>query len=45
VVEDPVGSLDIEDNRIAAIHFGGQEHRFDVLYSALGQHMSAQLNR
>jgi len=36
VVEDPVGSLDIEDNRIAAIHFGGQEHRFDVLYSALG---------
>ena len=36
VVEDPVGSLEIEDNRISAIHFGGQEHRFDVLYSALG---------
>jgi thioredoxin reductase (NADPH) len=44
VVENPVGSLDIEDNRIAAIHFGGREHRFDVLYSALGQHMSAQLS-
>jgi thioredoxin reductase (NADPH) len=44
VVEDSVGSLYIEDDRIAAIHFGGQEHRFDVLYSALGQHMSAQLN-
>ena len=44
VVEDSVGSLDIEDDRIAAIHFGGQEHRFDVVYSALGQHLSAQLN-
>jgi thioredoxin reductase (NADPH) len=44
VVEDPVGALEIEDDRIAAIHFGGREHRSDVLYSALGQHMSAQLN-
>jgi hypothetical protein len=24
VVEDPVGALEIEDDRIAAIHFGGQ---------------------
>jgi thioredoxin reductase (NADPH) len=36
VVEDPVGSLEIENDRISALHFGGQEHRFDVLYSALG---------
>jgi thioredoxin reductase (NADPH) len=36
VVEHPVESLDIEDDRIAAIHVDGEEHRFDVLYSALG---------
>lgn len=36
VVIDPVSALDIEDGRISAIRFGGTEHRFDVLYSALG---------
>jgi thioredoxin reductase (NADPH) len=36
VVESPVESLDMENDRIAAIHVGGKEHRFDVLYSALG---------
>lgn len=36
IVETPVESLDIEDNRISAVHMGGKEHRFDVLYSALG---------
>ncbi|WP_243375311.1 NAD(P)/FAD-dependent oxidoreductase [Microvirga solisilvae] len=36
MVETPVESLDMENDRIAALHFGGKEHRFDVLYSALG---------
>ncbi|MBZ6076270.1 NAD(P)/FAD-dependent oxidoreductase [Microvirga puerhi] len=36
VVEDPVERLDLEDDRIAALHAGGRELRFDVLYSALG---------
>lgn len=36
VVDSPVESLDMEDDRISAIHLGGKEHRFDVLYSALG---------
>jgi thioredoxin reductase (NADPH) len=36
VVETPVESLDVENDRIAALHLNGKEHRFDVLYSALG---------
>lgn len=36
IVEEPVESLDMENERIAAMHVGGREHRFDVLYSALG---------
>lgn len=36
VIEDPVERLDLEGDRIAALHAGGQELRFDVLYSALG---------
>ncbi|WP_414471762.1 NAD(P)/FAD-dependent oxidoreductase [Microvirga sp. M2] len=36
VVEAPVESLDMEKDRISALHAGGKEHRFDVLYSALG---------
>ncbi|MEZ0171822.1 NAD(P)/FAD-dependent oxidoreductase [Microvirga sp. TS319] len=36
VVEAPVESLDMENDRIFALHAGGKEHRFDVLYSALG---------
>jgi thioredoxin reductase (NADPH) len=36
VVEAPVESLDMEEDRIAAMHVHGEEHRFDILYSALG---------
>ncbi|SDB68670.1 thioredoxin reductase (NADPH) [Belnapia rosea] len=37
VVESPVAALDIRDGRIAAMQTGdGTEHRFDILYSALG---------
>jgi thioredoxin reductase (NADPH) len=36
IVEAPVESLDMENERISALHVGGKEHRFDVLYSALG---------
>jgi len=36
IVQDPVESLEIENDRISALHVGGEEHRFDVLYSALG---------
>lgn len=36
IVEDPVETLDMENDRIAAVHVHGREHRFDVLYSALG---------
>jgi thioredoxin reductase (NADPH) len=36
VVEAPVETLDMEDDRIAAVHVDGKEHRFGVLYSALG---------
>jgi thioredoxin reductase (NADPH) len=36
VVETPVESLDMENDRISAVQLGGKEHRFDVLYSALG---------
>ncbi|MCG7392465.1 NAD(P)/FAD-dependent oxidoreductase [Microvirga sp. ACRRW] len=36
MVETPVESLDMEKDRISALHFDGKEHRFDVLYSALG---------
>lgn len=37
VVEAPVAALDVQGDRIVAIRMGGgEEHRFDVLYSALG---------
>ena len=36
VIENPVEALEMEGDRIAAINVNGQEHRFDVLYSALG---------
>lgn len=37
MVEDPVAALDVRGGRIAAVRTGGgAEHRFDVLYSALG---------
>jgi thioredoxin reductase (NADPH) len=36
IVEEPVEALDVQGDRIAALRSGGREHRFDVLYSALG---------
>jgi thioredoxin reductase (NADPH) len=36
LVEEPVAALDIAAGRIVALRIGGREHRFDVLYSALG---------
>src|SRR3712207_827175 len=37
VVHEPIASLDVEGQRITALRTGGgQEHRFEVLYSALG---------
>jgi len=43
VVEQPVEALDIRDGRICALREGGREHRFDVLYSALGLHYRSEL--
>jgi thioredoxin reductase (NADPH) len=43
VVEDPVDTLEMENDRIAAVHVDGREHRFDVLYSALGLHYRSEL--
>jgi len=36
VVEAPVEALAMENDRISAVNVAGKEHRFDVLYSALG---------
>jgi thioredoxin reductase (NADPH) len=36
VVVAPVESLAMENDRISAVNVAGNEHRFDVLYSALG---------
>src|SRR5919107_6083573 len=36
VVEAPIESLALENDRISAVNVAGIEHRFDVLYSALG---------
>jgi thioredoxin reductase (NADPH) len=36
LVDDPIAALDIVAGRIAAFRIGGQAHRFEVLYSALG---------
>ena len=43
LVEEPVTGLDIRDGRIAALRGGGAEHRFEVLYSALGLHYRSEL--
>jgi thioredoxin reductase (NADPH) len=43
VVEQPVEALDVKDGRIAALREGGREHRFDLLYSALGLHYRSEL--
>jgi thioredoxin reductase (NADPH) len=43
IVEDPVQGLDIRDGRITALRAGGQELRFEILYSALGLHYRTEL--
>jgi thioredoxin reductase (NADPH) len=44
VVHEPVSDLDIEGDRITAIRTGsGREHRFEVLYSALGLKLRSDL--
>ena len=46
IVEQPVAALDVRDGQIAAIRTGGgQELRFDVLYSALGLKYRTGLGR
>jgi thioredoxin reductase (NADPH) len=43
VVEAPVESLAMENDRISAVNVAGNEHRFDVLYSALGLNYRSDL--
>ncbi|NKE47015.1 NAD(P)/FAD-dependent oxidoreductase [Roseomonas frigidaquae] len=45
LVADPITGLDIANGRVAVLRGGGQEHRFDVLYSALGLHYRSGLGR
>ena len=44
LVEQQIAALLVEDDRIAALRgAGGEEYRFDVLYSALGIHYRSEL--
>ncbi len=44
VVHEPVADLGIEDGRITVLRtVGGEEHRFEVLYSALGLRLRSEL--
>jgi thioredoxin reductase (NADPH) len=44
VVREPVAELDIQDDRITTLRTrSGQEHRFEVLYSALGLKLRSDL--
>ena len=44
VVHEPIATLEIDGGRIAALRTGsGVEHRFDVLYSALGLTLRSEL--
>lgn len=36
VITAPIDALEVEGDRISAVRAGGQEHRFETLYSALG---------
>ena len=36
IIEEPIEELEVEGDRITALRGGGREHRFEVLYSALG---------
>jgi thioredoxin reductase (NADPH) len=43
-VREPVAELDIQDDRITTLRTrSGQEHRFEVLYSALGLKLRSDL--
>jgi thioredoxin reductase (NADPH) len=43
LVETPIGRLDVEGDRIAALHTEGGALRFDLLYSALGLRYRSEL--
>lgn len=43
LVEEPIEALDVEDIKISAIRVGGEEHRFEILYSALGLKCRSEL--
>lgn len=43
IVEEPVTALAMSDDRIAAVTSAGVEHRYDVLYSALGLRYRSEL--
>jgi len=44
VIHEPIAALDVEGDRITALRTGsGREHRFDVLYSALGLTLRSDL--
>jgi thioredoxin reductase (NADPH) len=44
VVHEPIAALDIDGERITAMRTdSGQEHRFEVLYSALGLRLRSDL--
>ena len=44
VLDAPVARVDVEGNRIVSWHAeGGEEHRFDTLYSALGSRIHSEL--
>ena len=45
VVERPVAGLELREGRIAALRVGGEEMRFDILYSALGLRYRTELAR
>jgi thioredoxin reductase (NADPH) len=43
ILTAPIEALEVEGDRISAIRAGGQEHRFETLYSALGLKVRSDL--
>jgi thioredoxin reductase (NADPH) len=43
IEERPVAALELREERIAALRIGGEERRFDILYSALGLRYRTEL--
>ncbi len=43
IVREPVTAIEMENERIAAVRARGVEHRFEVLYSALGLNRRSEL--